>query len=93
MAGLPGLLLTLVGSTVLGVTLLVKGFRPRLPAVLLAATFPLALVITMFTSLGSVALPIAFAFGLLGRRIARDQHTGSRERSRVPAAAEPVPHV
>jgi hypothetical protein len=87
LVGLPGLLLTIIGSTVLGVTLLVKGFRPRLSAALLAATFPLALVITMFTSLGSVALPIAFAFGILGRRIARDQHTGAPQRAKVPAAA------
>ena len=86
-AGLPGLLLTILGSTVLGVTMLVKGFRPRVPALLLAATFPLALVVTMFTSMGSLALPIAFAFGLLGRRISRENGAASTERARVPAAA------
>jgi hypothetical protein len=40
----PGLLLTMVGSTVLGITLLVRGSAPRLPALLLALAIPLALV-------------------------------------------------
>ena len=81
---LPGLLLTIIGSSVLGTTLLVKGFRPRLPAALLAAAFPLALVITSFTSMGSVALPIAFAFGILGLDIRRD------DRSMTTGASQPV---
>lgn len=67
----PALGLTLLTSTVLGVTLLVKRFRPRLPALLLALMIPFALAITEVTSLGSAALPAMFAFGLLGRRIAR----------------------
>lgn len=67
---LPAFLLTVVGSTVLGATLLVRGFRPWFPALLLAGTFPLAfLVILQVTSMGSAALPIMFAFGLLGRRL------------------------
>ncbi len=68
---LPGLLLTLLGSTALGITLLVKQFRPVLPAAVLAAMIPLALAILQVTSMGSVALPVMFAFALLGRRIAR----------------------
>lgn len=67
----PGLFLTMLGSTVLGVTLLVRRFRPVAPAVLLALTVPLAFVILSVTSMGSAALPVMFAFGLLGRRIAR----------------------
>ncbi|MGH3458886.1 hypothetical protein [Aeromicrobium sp.] len=67
----PGLLVTLLGSTVLGVTLLVKRFRPVIPAVLLALMIPMAVGILMVTSLGSAALPAMFAFGILGRRIAR----------------------
>ena len=84
LAGVPGLLLTIIGSSVLGVTLLVKGFRPRLPAALLASAFPLALAITSFTSMGSVALPIAFAFGILGLRLGRD------DRSVTPSPSQPV---
>lgn len=65
---MPLILLTMVGSTVLGVVLLARGFRPALPAVLLALAFPGAIAITMVTSMGNIVLPIAFAFGLLGRR-------------------------
>lgn len=68
---IPGLLLTLLCSTVLGVTLLVRRFRPSLPAVLLAAVVPLAFGIGQVSSMGSLALPLMFAFGILGRRIAR----------------------
>ena len=75
---LPAVLIMVIGSSVLGVTLLLRRFRPRVPAVLLAATFPLALVIAQVTSLGNVALPIAFAFALLGRRIARDEPSSAR---------------
>ena len=47
----PGLLLTMVGSTVLGITLLVRGSAPRLPALLLALVTPLAWLILQATSL------------------------------------------
>lgn len=66
----PSLLLMLLSVTALGVTLLVKRFRPVGPALLLALMIPLALAITEVTSLGSAALPVMFAFGILGRRIA-----------------------
>jgi hypothetical protein len=67
----PGLLLTWLGSTVLGVTLLVRGYRPRATAWLIALTIPLGLVLEQFTSMGSGALPEMFAFGLAGRALAR----------------------
>ena len=70
MITVPGLLLTLLGSTVLGITLLLKGFRPWPPALLLALMIPLAMGILQVTSMGSVALPVMFAFGILGRKIA-----------------------
>jgi hypothetical protein len=68
-----GMLVTLVGSTLLGIALLRRGGAPKLPAWLLALTIPLAVTALMFTSMGSAALPVMFAFGLLGRRIAREQ--------------------
>jgi len=84
---LPSLMLMLVLSTVLGVTLLVKRFRPTSSAVLLALTIPLFLVITEVTSLGSAALPVMFAFGILGRRLARsdggDARWSPRDHSRT----------
>lgn len=55
----------------LGIALLRKGARPRSAAWLLTLTFPLAIGISMVTSTGSLFLPVLFAFGLLGRRIAR----------------------
>ena len=73
----PALGLMLITSTVLGVTLLVKRFRPVLPPLLLALLIPAALAITEVTSLGSAALPVMFAFGILGRRIARADEPGS----------------
>lgn len=65
-----GLLITMVGSTMLGIALLRDGFHPRAPAVLLTIVIPALIAITMVTSQGSAALPIAFAFGILGRQIA-----------------------
>jgi hypothetical protein len=76
----PSLLMVLLSSTILGVTLLVKRFRPIPPAVLLALLIPLAFAIMQVTSMGSAALPVMFAFGLLGRRIARADLTTTLER-------------
>lgn len=70
--GIPGVLLTLLGSTVLGVGWLRAGLRPRTSAWLMTLVVPLGLVIGQVTSMGSVLLPVAFAFGLLGRRLAAD---------------------
>jgi hypothetical protein len=71
--GLPGLLVMMTGSTMLGIALLRRRAVPRAAGWLLALTVPLAFLITMVTSMGSMALPVMFAFGLLGRRIARDE--------------------
>jgi len=73
LASLPFILLTMLASSFLGIVLLRRGLG--LPAVLLALTFPLVFVISSVTSLGNVVLPIAFAFGILGRRIAREHTT------------------
>lgn len=54
------------------VVTLAKRFRPALPAVLLTLSVPGLLVISEVTSLGNIVLPVAFAFGILGRRIARE---------------------
>ena len=86
MVTVPGLLLTLLCSTVLGGTLLTKRFRPRLPAVLLALMIPLAFGILQVTSMGSAALPVMFAFGILGRRLARSEAV-SRATAREPVSA------
>ncbi len=38
---------------------------------LLALTLPLTVVIQMFTSMGSGALPVMFAFGIAGHQLSR----------------------
>ena len=84
-AGLPGVLFTVIGSTVLGIALLRRGFEPRASAWLLTATFPAVFVILMVTSMGNVALPVMFAFGIAGRRLARET-APMHEWESVPAA-------
>jgi hypothetical protein len=81
----PGLLLTMVGSTILGITLLVRGSAPRLPALLLALAIPLAWLILQATSLGNAVLPVMFAFGILGRRLASGSAVADRPAAEAPA--------
>jgi hypothetical protein len=81
----PGLLLTMVGSTVLGITLLVRGSAPRLPALLLALSIPLAWLILQATSLGNAVLPVMFAFGILGRRLASGSAVADLPAAEAPA--------
>ena len=69
---IPAVLLGWLGSTMLGITLIVRGYRPRATGWLIALTIPLAFVIGMFTSLGSAALPEMFAFGIAGLVLARE---------------------
>ena len=71
LATVPFLLITIVGSTLLGIALLRRRMRPSAPAWLLALCIPGLVAISLVTSLGNVVLPIAFAFGILGRRLGR----------------------
>lgn len=68
LASLPIILVTMLGSTFLGIVLVRRGLG--LPAWLLAVAFPGVFVISTITSLGNIVLPLAFAFGILGRRMA-----------------------
>ena len=68
----PSFLVIMVGTTVLGITLLRKGFRPRATSWMLALQIPLAVGILQVTSMGSAALPIMFAFAIVGRRLAAE---------------------
>lgn len=67
------MLLSLVGSTLLGIALLRRGGISRGPAWLLALTIPIAPAVLQVTSMGSAALPMMFAFGWLGRDLAAEQ--------------------
>lgn len=84
LASLPVMLVTMLGSTFLGIVLIRRGLG--LPAWLLAIAFPGVFVISTVTSLGSVVLPIAFAFGILGRRIGAAAAADERAAT-APAAA------
>lgn len=66
---IPFVLVTMLGSTVLGVTLLVKGYRPRTAAALVACAVPGLVVLPQFLSLGSIVLPLAFGWAVAARRI------------------------
>jgi hypothetical protein len=84
LASIPVILVTMLGSSILGAVLVRR--KLGAPAVLLALTFPLVFVISTVTSLGNVVLPIAFAFGILGRRIARAESATPVASSEVVAA-------
>ena len=66
---IPGVLITLIGGTWLGIVLLRRGFRPRVTAALLAAILPLVIAVQMFMSLGSAFMPMLIAWGFAGRAI------------------------
>jgi hypothetical protein len=66
---IPGVLITLIGGTWLGIVLLRRGFRPRTTAVLLAIILPLVITVQMFMSLGSAFIPMLIAWGFAGRAI------------------------
>ena len=80
-AGIPGLLIMLVGSTVLGIALLRRGFRPRISAWLLTLVIPFMFAIEQVTSMGSIALPVMFAFGIMGRRLGSEPPGASTRES------------
>lgn len=60
----PGLLVSMIGCTVLGIALLRRGFRPRTSAVLLAGFIPLVLGLSDLISLGAPLVALVWAFAL-----------------------------
>ncbi len=68
---IPGVLLCWIGSTMLGITLIRRGYVPRVSARLLALAVPISFVLELFTSMGSGALPEMFAFGIAGHQLSR----------------------
>ena len=82
---IPGMLISLVGSTVLGIALLRHGFRPRATAWLLALWFPLMVVLSSLVALGAAAMPMVLAWGIAGHRLAQGAHAAVP----LPATARP----
>jgi hypothetical protein len=64
--GIPGILLSVLASTVLGVALLRSGFQPRTTPLLLAAWLPLFFVLTSVIAMGAGLLPMLWAWGIAG---------------------------
>lgn len=81
----PGVLISAVGSTVLGIALLRRGFRPRGSAWLLALWIPLFILLSSITSMGVAVLPMVWAWALAGRRAGSGAGAQGRD------AAEPAP--
>ena len=90
----PGMLLSVIGSTMLGIALLRDHYVPRLTAWLLALAFPLMLVgsdVLGHNSLGMI--PLFLAWAATGRHLWRTvatpghgpapAHTGQPQRDRV----------
>jgi hypothetical protein len=67
----PSMLLSIVGSLVLGIGLLRRRVRPLAAGALLVAYGPLFFVISDLVALGAAMLPVVWAWGLAGRHLAR----------------------
>mgnify|MGYP001616890497 CR=1 FL=1 len=61
---IPGLLISMIGCTVLGIALLRRGFRPRTSAVLLAGFIPLVIGLSELIALGAPLVALVWAFAL-----------------------------
>jgi hypothetical protein len=89
--GIPGILISLVGSLLLGIALLRRRFRPRTTGWLLVLTFPLLMLLSELVAMGAAALPTLFAWGLAGRAMAAAALVSSPDRTPSPAMTSAVP--
>ena len=67
----PGMLVSVIGSLVLGIGLLRRGVRPLATGILLVAALPAFFVVSDLVALGAALLPMVWAWGLAGRDIDR----------------------
>jgi len=65
---IPAMLISVAGSTVLGIALLRRRFKPRATSWLLTAWFPAVVVLSTVISLGAAVLPMVWAWALAGHR-------------------------
>ena len=85
---LPGMFLSVIGSTVLGIAFLQRGYRPRLTSWLLTLAFPSMVVVPTLLGHNSLGmLPLIVAWGATGLRLWRE---GERESPRRLTAADPA---
>jgi hypothetical protein len=86
--GIPGLLISAIGSTVLGIALVRAGYRPRITAWLLALAFPSLVAVPAF--LGNLSLglvPFLVAWGATGVRLWREGEPAPSGRAAAADAA------
>lgn len=83
--GVPGLLVSLVGSTLLGLALLRRGFRPSATGWLLLLWLPATLALSNVLALGAALLPMAWAWALAGRALPPAAATGATDRAGIAA--------
>jgi hypothetical protein len=69
--GIPAILTSVLGSTVLGIALLRRGFRPRVTAWLLAVWLPLFFGLSSVIAMGAALLPMLWAWGIAGLALSR----------------------
>ena len=72
-AGIPGLLISVIGSITLAIGLLRRGFRPRTVPVLLLLWLPLFVALSSLIAMGAGFLPLMFAWGVAGRALSPDR--------------------
>lgn len=77
-AGIPGMLISLIGSIVLGIGLLRRGFRPKVTPVLLLAWLPLLIVLSSLIALGAATVPWLFAWAFAGRSLEESATAAAR---------------
>jgi hypothetical protein len=89
--GIPGMLLSVAGSTLLGVALLRRRFRPRITGWLLATWLPTLVALSGIIALGAALLPMLWAWALAGRILRTDHpRTATTELPRRMSSREPV---
>jgi hypothetical protein len=71
LVALPAVLVSLVGSTVLGIALLRRGVRPRATGWLLATWILSFIVLDSVIAMGAALLPMLWAWGVAGRAVSR----------------------
>jgi hypothetical protein len=69
---LPAVLVSLIGSTVLGIALLRRGFRPRATGWLLATLIISSSLLDIVVAMGAGLLPTLWAWGVAGRAVPRE---------------------
>ncbi|MCW2903030.1 MAG: hypothetical protein JWO67_5295 [Streptosporangiaceae bacterium] len=68
---LPGILVSLIGSTILGIALLRRGFRPRTTGWLLATWIVSLIVLNSVVAMSAALIPMLWAWGVAGRAASR----------------------